>query len=753
MYNWIAQVQKDVDTRYAKRREEGFSLPEIMVALAVFAVLAAIAIPIFLNQQNAANSADLNTELINANIVVQNERDANNGVYPNYMPDAVAKSNLRAALTYTYSDTRLEYCIKGVANGLTRYIGSGSDGKIAETACSLPNVGGAQPIDDGGGTNPPANNHNPSISSLNPSTLYARTGGETITVNGSDFLNGASVLVDGVQISATVLNGSKLTFINPGADTYRSLEIQVKNPNARTSEPASLALVNPILTTTAPAPTAITTNEASSAVDVTATAAAITCQFNATPQYLFKLINVGATDEPAGIPFLNKADAQQLSTWRTDRTVILTTTPGQKYGLQVQAQCVLEGKTGAASTWSPIKTFISQIATPVKPTVAPTVTPNPSIIDTDVTYSWPDATCPTDLKVRYAFYVGNTVAAFSLTPSYSTTSGSTATTLTVSYTYQCYTDYKASSYSAKSPTASHVIIDKPSTPASVTGLMVTENKSTSVSFAWNPVTCNIGSPSYKFQWVMREGVASSTASGPLSGTTFTTTSVSQARDYTWRVIATCVNGSLESDPSYSANSDFSTGVVAPSGAWGANTTNSRFAIANANATFTCGAGISVQYRAVKTRQDATTGIAVATAWSSSKSQNIVSNQGSYISANLEVRCAYGSITSTTNTGPTTTWIATIDTPVGIYGWQHIGNPRGERWSAVTCPTGTRASYWAYATGDYNNVLFGPYEAENFLGYDRGAYNVGNTMVNSAIKVRCISNYTQSAYSAQQYAYY
>lgn len=57
---------------YKKSSEEGFTLIEILVVILIIGILAAIAIPVFLNQRKTANDAATRSDLRNIAIAIEN---------------------------------------------------------------------------------------------------------------------------------------------------------------------------------------------------------------------------------------------------------------------------------------------------------------------------------------------------------------------------------------------------------------------------------------------------------------------------------------------------------------------------------------------------------------------------------------------------------------------------------------------------------------------------------------------------------
>ncbi len=121
-----------------ENREEGFTLIELLVVIIIIGILAAIAIPTFLNQRQKGWESAAKSELRNA-AVAQESFFTDNDRYTAVEADLVAEGfNRSPSVTFTpISASTTAYCMSAVhsSGGATFYMTQAS-GQPTETVCT-----------------------------------------------------------------------------------------------------------------------------------------------------------------------------------------------------------------------------------------------------------------------------------------------------------------------------------------------------------------------------------------------------------------------------------------------------------------------------------------------------------------------------------------------------------------------------------------------------------------------------------------
>ena len=540
-------------------REEGFTLPEIATALLIFGILAAIAIPIFLSQRQGVAKVSLETLLLSASNSVENEREANNGLYSIYTPTDFKETTELNNFKYYYAADQKGYCVEGTRDGKTMYIGTATGGKPSFTSCIGDYKPGGDDPADGGDKPAPPSQASPKIGSLSPSSQVGRDGGQVVTVTGSNFVTGATVLFGNASIKANVANPGVLTFVVPASPIYTKVPVQIINATKRSSNIAEYEFINPIIGTTADPPTPIVVSGLTSN-NGTVKATAINCPFSATPKYSFTVTQIGSQTNDNGIAFRD-ITGRDVATWSAINSFTYTNAnQGLQYTMKARAICELEGVTGNASDFTPTKQWTHTIDKPVAPATAPVPSETIVIINTTYKVTLPVYTaCPTGTTLKeYRMYQnGSLYGTPGLTTSFTIQAGSVDTTRVYTYSATCKTTWATSPEGFQSGNSSVVrITSKPDTPNPPTGLGVSVGYTQSTAY-WNAVSCNFGTPVYRYVW--------NNGWGATGWSTDTSVVINHAQGtyYLWHVEAKCIYNSNESGVATSQDAAFISPVETP----------------------------------------------------------------------------------------------------------------------------------------------------------------------------------------------
>jgi type IV pilus assembly protein PilA len=129
----LARIRKAMD-----EREGGFTLIELLVVIIIIGILAAIAIPVFLNQRKKGYDAQAKSDLRNMATAEETYLTDNPTTYTSVMADLTTagfKSSATPTDTVKSISTNVSYCLKSVSQSGTSFYYDSNGGGVSTTAC------------------------------------------------------------------------------------------------------------------------------------------------------------------------------------------------------------------------------------------------------------------------------------------------------------------------------------------------------------------------------------------------------------------------------------------------------------------------------------------------------------------------------------------------------------------------------------------------------------------------------------------